>query len=197
MPRSTFGGNDMKTKMRFSKQILSVLLCVAMLLSYAPVTAFAAEPGTPEYVASVYLEGKLRPAVFANGTDIMIEAGNTGGTTSVYYMSDGQKTPVVENADLSDAFVLAGYNNTNSSLDKNVTITMYGGNVNRIYAGHKGSGVIRGDVTVIMAENATVQGVLPSSGTGQTTVSGKLRSFAANGLSATTVAGRTFLPVRL
>ena len=35
----------MKTKMKFSKQILSVLLCLAMLISYVPMTAYAASSG--------------------------------------------------------------------------------------------------------------------------------------------------------
>ena len=35
----------MKTKMKFSKQILSVLLCLAMLISYVPMTAYAAASG--------------------------------------------------------------------------------------------------------------------------------------------------------
>lgn len=35
----------MKTKMKFSKQLLSVLLCIAMLMSYMPMTAYAAASG--------------------------------------------------------------------------------------------------------------------------------------------------------
>lgn len=35
----------MKIKMKFSKQILSVLLCLAMLISYVPMTAYAASSG--------------------------------------------------------------------------------------------------------------------------------------------------------
>ena len=34
----------MKTRVKFSKQILSIVLCLAMLMSYVPMTAYAAEP---------------------------------------------------------------------------------------------------------------------------------------------------------
>ena len=37
------GESNMKRNMNFAKQILSVLLFLAMLLSYVPVTAHAAE----------------------------------------------------------------------------------------------------------------------------------------------------------
>ena len=36
----------MKTRVRFSKQILSILLCIAMLMSYVPQAVHAAEATT-------------------------------------------------------------------------------------------------------------------------------------------------------
>lgn len=63
----------MKTRAKFSKKIFSVLLCLAMLLSYMPVTALAAEGN----VASITAGGTTTYYTSLSGAAAAVEEGQT------------------------------------------------------------------------------------------------------------------------
>lgn len=133
-------------KQRLNNRILSVVLALVLVLSMLPMaslTAFAADAGTPSTLGSSF---------FANGTDLFVDAGTSGGT-AVYYYEGNTKVYLNANGAAGDTFngnsvfIYAGGYTTAITAD--VTITVLGGSVGRIYsAGDYGGANIIGNVTI-------------------------------------------------
>lgn len=143
----------MKTKTQITKQILSIFMSMVLLLTFLPMTVFAAlSPSTPTYITtSDGIE------IYAKGTNLFIEEGTISGT-AVYYYDGGSKVYLNPNGakgdDLSTAEIFAGGDDSNlDSFD--VSIVMTGGKVGTIYTA-KGYGYLFGNVTIAVTGTAQV-----------------------------------------
>ena len=150
----------MKTKMRVSKQILSILLCLAMLLTFIPITAYAARDNAP-YAPTIIQEVVWsRNCIFANGTPITIEAAGSG--TAVWYMDGETKKYVNPNGangdDLSEWIIFGGSNNPDG-MNFDTYVTMTGGKVKRIYAGIYSMGYLNGTAYVTVTGGTITGGI--------------------------------------
>ena len=136
--------------MKKTNKLISILLVLAMLLSMAPLSLTASAAGTPSY--STTSEGVR---LYANGTNLFIEAGTASGT-AVYYMNGSTKTYVNPNGakgnDLSNSEIYMGTASSNDDyLD--VSLVMTGGEVGTIYTA-KSYGYLIGNVTVAVTGTA-------------------------------------------
>ena len=119
--------------MKTTNKLISILLAMAMLLSMAPIAVFTASAASaPSY--STTSEGVR---LYANGTNLFIEAGTASGT-AVYYMNGSTKTYVNPNGakgnDLSNSEIYMGTASSNSDYF-DVSLVMTGGEVGTIYTG--------------------------------------------------------------
>ena len=143
-----------------SKQILSILLCLAMLLAIIPITAYAARDNTP-YAPTVIQEVVWgRYCIFANGTPITIEAAGSG--TAVWYMDGDTKKYVnpggANGDDLSEWIIFGGSNNPDG-MNFDTHVTMTGGTVKRIYAGIYSMGYLNGTAYVTVTGGTITGGI--------------------------------------
>lgn len=147
-------------KMRVSKQILSILLCLAMLLTFIPITAHAAAdtaPYAPEIINEVVWG---RDCIFANGTPITIEAAGSG--TAVWYMDGETKkyvNPNGENGDDLSEWIIFGGSNNPDGMYFDTYVTMTGGKVRAIYAGIYSMGYLNGTAHVTVTGGTVTKGI--------------------------------------
>lgn len=75
--------------------------------------------------------------IYGNGVPLYIDAGTTSGNTIVYYLQSGNKVYLTSNGaegeDMSSARIFGGSKDETTTAD--ISITMNGGTVNRIYGG--------------------------------------------------------------
>ncbi len=125
------------------RKALSVISCLALLLSSLPSTAVfvsAAEttttsPGDPQYV-TINGTDKTKHAVFANGTDIEVTYDAEKGTNTVTWTDAEQAKNKIQSVP-TDADVFAGChgNATSVGTDNPVKITINGAHLNTVYGG--------------------------------------------------------------
>lgn len=167
----------MKTKTQFTRQILSIVLCLAMLAACIPsfsLTVFAQNAVTPT--------ARGGGVFFANGTDLFVDAGTSGGT-AVYYYNGDAKVYLNTNGEAGDddgtVMIYAGA--SLRAITADVTITVLGGNVSRIFcAGSYAEGDIIGNVTVKLL-GGTVETVWGRGDVDTATVSGITTLIALGG----------------
>ncbi len=149
--------------MKKTNKLISILLVMAMMLSMAPLSLTAFAASVPSYSAS---GNGVR--IYANGTNLFIEAGTSSGT-AVYYNNNGNKVYLNPNGakgdDLSASEIFAGTNSSNTD-NFDVSIVMTGGSIGTIYTG-KNYGYLMGKVTVAVTGSAQVGLLVAGSKTGR------------------------------
>ena len=133
----------MKAKTKFTK-LWSILLALAMVVGMLPTIALAADP-TPEIKGTT---------IYANGYPILIEAGETSGTTIKY---DSDKTAPYDYETVVTANNEAAFTVYAGGDEKTITsasVLMTGGSVDYIYGG----GFTYGDSTSVGSVEITIDG---------------------------------------
>ena len=133
----------MKAKTKFTR-LWSILLALAMVVGMLPATVLAADP-TPEINGTT---------IYANGYPILIEAGETSGTTIKY---DSDKTAPYDYETVVTANNEAAFTVYAGGDEKTITsasVLMTGGSVDYIYGG----GFTYGDSTSVGSVEITIDG---------------------------------------